>query len=196
MKVNHALFLDRDGTLIKECNGLLNESQIEFEDGIKEFLSYAINKKFKIIMISNQTVVSKGLLTYDQMLILNNKIIQKIDELFNKKVFDDVYLCPFHPDAQVKKYKRDSKYRKPKPGMLIKAKEKFNISFHRSFMIGDRISDVISGNLVGCNTVLKLNQYSSARLIKSNLKYLPEMKKADYEVDSLKDIIPIMDTLI
>ena len=71
MKSDHALFLDRDGTLIKECNGLVNESQIEFEDGIKEFLYYAINKKFKIIMISNQTVVSKGLLTYDQMLFLN-----------------------------------------------------------------------------------------------------------------------------
>ena len=146
-------------------------------------------------MISNQTVVSKGLLTYDQMLFLNNKIIKKIDELCNKKVFDDVYLCPFHPDAQVKKYKRDSNYRKPKPGMLIKAKQKFNISFHRSLMIGDRISDVISGNLVGCNTVLKLNEYSSARLIKSDLEYLPKMKKPDYEVNSLKDIIPIMDTL-
>ena len=62
-------------------------------------------------------------------------------------------------------------------------------------MIGDRISDVISGNLVGCNTVLKLNEYSSARLIKSDLEYLPKMKKPDYEVNSLKDIIPIMDTL-
>ncbi|MBA46095.1 MAG: hypothetical protein CMB31_05860 [Euryarchaeota archaeon] len=195
MKFNHALFLDRDGTLIKECNGLLHETQIEFEEGIKEFLSHAINKKFKIIMISNQTVVSKGLLTYDQMLFLNNKIIKKIDELCNKKVFDDVYICPFHPDAQVKKYKRDSNYRKPKPGMLMKAKQKFNISFHRSLMIGDRISDVISGNLVGCNTVLKLNEYSSARLIKSDLEYLPKMKKPDYKVNSLKDIIPIMDTL-
>ena len=94
-------------------------------------------------MISNQTVVSKGLLTYDEMLFLNNKIIQKIDKLLNKKVFDAIYLCPYHPNAQVKKYRRDSKYRKPKPGMLIKAKEKFNISFHKSFMIGDRVSDII-----------------------------------------------------
>ena len=196
MVFDHALFLDRDGTLVKECNGLLNESQIEFEDGIKEFLSYAINKKFKIIMISNQTVVSKGLLTYDQMLNLNNKILQRIDKLLHKKVFDDVYLCPFHPDAQVKKFRHDSKFRKPKPGMLIKAKEKFNISFQRSFMIGDRISDIISGNLVGCRTILKLSEFSSTRLIKSDLKYLPEMTKADYEVNNLKDIIPIMDSLI
>ena len=195
MNNDHALFLDRDGTLIKECNGLINESQIEFEDGLKEFLSHAINKKIKIIMISNQTVVSKGLLTYDQMLFLNNKIIQKIDKLLNKKVFHDVYLCPFHPDAQVKKYRRDSKYRKPKPGMLIKAKEKFNISFQRSFVVGDRVSDIICGNLVGCKTILKLSEFSSARLIKSNLKYLPETKKADYEVNSLKDIIPILDSL-
>lgn len=196
MVYDRGLFLDRDGTLVKECNGLLNESQIEFEDGIKEFLSYAINKKFKIIMISNQTVVSKGLLTYDEMLNLNNKILQKIDKLLQTKVFDDVYLCPYHPDAQVKKYRHDSKYRKPKPGMLIKAKEKFNISFQRSFMIGDRISDIISGNLVGCRTILKLSEFSSTRLIKSELKYLPEMTKADYEVNNLKDIIPIMDSLI
>ena len=47
MKFNHALFLDRDGTLIKECNGLLHETQIEFEEGIKEFLSHAINKKIQ-----------------------------------------------------------------------------------------------------------------------------------------------------
>ena len=80
MNNDHALFLDRDGTLIKECDGLINETQIEFEEGIKDFLSHAIKKKYKIIMISNQTVVSKGFLTYNEMLFLNNKIIQKIDK--------------------------------------------------------------------------------------------------------------------
>jgi D-glycero-D-manno-heptose 1,7-bisphosphate phosphatase len=196
MNFDHALFLDRDGTLIKDCNGILTESKIEFEDGLEDFINHALKTRFKIIMVTNQTAVSKGLMTYSEMDRINNIVIKKMEKLLGSKIFNAVFICPFHPDAQIKEFRYDSEDRKPKPGMLIKAKKKFNISFNKSIMIGDRISDVVAGNIVGCKTVIKINEFSSLRIIKTNLKYSNEMIKPDYTVNHLKEIIPIMDTIL
>ena len=62
MKFDHALFVDRDGTIIKDCEGALNKSNIELEQGLELFLKFAI-KKFRIIIVTSQTAVSRGLIS-------------------------------------------------------------------------------------------------------------------------------------
>ena len=195
MKYDHALFLDRDGTVIEECEYLLSENNIKIEKGLKELLLYSLKKKFKIIMVTNQTVVSRGLLTYEQMEHLNDIIIKKVNSLLGQNSFHGVFICPYHPDAQVLKYKYDSEDRKPKAGMLKKARDRFKINFKNSFMVGDRVSDIVAGNSVCCTTILKVNKFSKLKMIKSDLKFSKELTVPDYKVEGLDEIIPIMEKL-
>ena len=196
MKFDHALFVDRDGTIIKDCEGALNKSNIEFEHGLEIFLRFAIKKKFRIVMVTNQTAVSRGLISMNKMIETNSFLTSKIDKLLGQKVFDEIFICPFHPDAQISQYRLDSDDRKPKPGMIFKAQKKLNLNLKKSIMVGDRISDIVSGNLAGCTTILKINKFSKLKIIKSNLKYSKEMEIPNYKVNKLLEIIPIMEKLV
>lgn len=196
MSDDHALFLDRDGTIIKDCEGALIESNIRFEDGLKDFIRFAIEKKFKIIMITNQTSVSKGLFSFSQMIKMNNIVLKRVNDLLKQEVFNEIFICPFHPNAQVLRYKLDSEDRKPKPGMLLKAQKKLNLNLNKSIMVGDRVSDIVAGNLAGCKTVMKINNYSSLKMITTDLKYSKNMTVPDYKVNKLIEIIPIMDSIL
>ena len=141
MTFDHALFLDRDGTIIEDCEGALSLDKIKFEEHLFDFISYAIKRKFKIVMVTNQTSVSKGLITFSEMKKINNILLRKINDLVGQKVFDSVFICPYHPDAFITKYKLDSEDRKPKPGMLIEMSYKKNIDLSSSLFIGDSSRD-------------------------------------------------------
>ena len=195
MNMDRALFLDRDGTIIKDCEGVLYKNNIQFEEGLNSFLQVAIQKKIKIIMISNQTSVSKGLISFTEMNEVNNYLLQKINDLLGCNVFDHVFLCPYHPDAQILKYRMNSQDRKPRPGMLFKAKKIFNLDLQRSIMVGDRVSDILAGNIAGCKTVMKISDFSETEMIKTDLKYSEEMIIPNHKVKNLVEIIPIMDNL-
>jgi len=196
MDLNQALFLDRDGTIIKDCEGALTEDSIEFIYGLKDFLLAALEKKYKIIMVTNQTAVSKGLISYLDMVEINNLLLKKIDNLIGvRKVFDEVFICPYHPDAQIKKYKIDSEDRKPKAGMLIKAEKKMHLNLSKCIMVGDRVSDVVAGNIVGCTTIMLKGNPNSENMIKTNLDYSQKMLIPNYNVAQLTEIIPIMENL-
>ena len=195
MTSDHALFLDRDGTIIEDCEGALSSDKIKFEKHFFDFIKYVIKKKYKIVMVTNQTSVSKGLISFSEMKKTNDILLQKINAFIGQKVFDGVFICPFHPDASVKKYKLDSEDRKPKPGMFLKAKEKLSLNLRKSIMVGDRVSDIVAGNLVGCTTVLKVNKFSNLKMIKTDLIYSSEMETPDFRVNNLLEIIRIMDEI-
>ena len=195
MSFNKALFLDRDGTIIEDCNGVLNVDDIIFKMGLKEFLLKALERGFIIIMITNQTAVSRGLTTYSHMKKINDILLNQIDCLVGSKVFSKVFICPYHPDAQIKRYRKDSYFRKPKPGMLIKAKEKLNLDLKNSIFVGDRVSDIVAGNIAGCLTVLLSGTNNSSKMINTDLDYAEENTIPDHKVDKLLDIISIMENL-
>ena len=123
-------------------------------------------------------------------------MVQKINTFVGQKVFDGIFICPYHPDASIKQYRFDSEDRKPKPGMFLKAKEKLSLNLEKSIMVGDRVSDIVAGNLAGCCTILKVNKFSNLKIIKSNLIYSRKMETPDYRVTNLLEIIPIMEEII
>ena len=193
--MNKALFLDRDGTVINDKENLFYTKDIKFIDGIFDLLLAAKERSYKIILVTNQTIVSKGLQNYSEMKKINNIILDKINFQIGIKAFDDVFICPFHPNANVKKYKFDSYFRKPNPGMIIKAQIKFNINLSASLMVGDRKSDIIAGNSVGCKTVMIKGKFNNSKLIETSLKTSPDLCVPDYKVKNLKEIINIMDII-
>ena len=119
------IFLDRDGVINKEINYLYKIEDFEFIAGVFETCKYLINNNFQIIIITNQSGISRGYYTEAQYNILNNWMLEQFKK--NNISILDVLHCPHMPDS-------NCDCRKPKPGMLIAAKNKYNIDMQNSWL--------------------------------------------------------------
>ena len=152
------IFLDRDGVINKDINYLHKIDDFEFIDGIFDVCLYFQNLGYKIIIITNQSGISRGYYTESDY----QKLTQWMLEQFQYKNVNilDVFHCPHGPDSTCD-------CRKPKPGMLIEAKITYNIDMEKSWMIGDKERDIRAANDAGIiNTILvrgghKIDEYNS-----------------------------------
>ena len=145
------IFLDRDGVINKDINYLHKIDDFEFIDGIFDVCLYFQNLGYKIIIITNQSGISRGYYTESDY----QKLTQWMLEQFQYKNVNtlDVLHCPHGPDSTCD-------CRKPKPGMFISAKNKYNIDVGKSWMIGDSERDITAANLAGIkNTILVRSGY-------------------------------------
>lgn len=126
---------------------------------------------FKIFLISNQAIVARGVLSFKEMLNLNNHILNFVIQQNPKAIFDDIFICPHHPNATLEAYRVDCECRKPKAGMLKDAAKKYNINFASSIVIGDRSTDIYAGKSVGCKGFQLLTGAQNEPLIESSLTY-------------------------
>lgn len=191
-----AIFFDRDGVLIKDTHLLVDEKEISPLQGIRDLIEYLTILKLKLFVVTNQTVVARGLLSYQKAISLNDKVIKSVTPRSIKNPFLKTYLCPHHPEATIKKYRVRCTCRKPSPGMILNACEEFNINANNSILIGDRTSDVIAGNKAGCKTIQILSGMHSEKTIMSDIKVLDKETKPHYLVKNLLEVIPIIEELI
>ena len=147
---NYAIFLDRDGT-INEDPGYLGElNKVYLLPGAGEGLSILRNKyDFKLIVISNQSGIARGILTHDMVQNINSKI-NKLLQQFNVRI-DDFYYCPFHPEFSSNE---ECQCRKPSPELVNKAADEHNIDLSKSYFIGDMVTDIECGKNAGLKTIL------------------------------------------
>ncbi|MFC2082220.1 D-glycero-alpha-D-manno-heptose-1,7-bisphosphate 7-phosphatase [Bacteroidota bacterium] len=153
---NHALFLDRDGTLNFDPGYLGNPELVKLFPGVSQSLAKLKNKyNFKLIVISNQSGITRGLISEKDVIAVNDRI-NKILEVDNVSI-DAFYFCPFHPEFDpVEK----CECRKPSPKMVFEAVEDFSIDLSRSYFLGDSACDVLCGINAGIKTVLIKNTIS------------------------------------
>lgn len=144
---NKALFLDRDGVINIDHGYVGKIEDFDFIDGIFELCQKAQDKGYLIIIVTNQAGIARGYYTEEQFL----ELTKWMENEFKKKEIHitKTYYCPYHIDAKITQYKKDSEDRKPKPGMLLKAIDKFNIDPKKSIMIGDKKSDIEAGRGAG-----------------------------------------------
>ena len=187
-----AFFFDRDGILIRDCHLPSKKEDIHIMPGIADFMAKLKNTGFMLFMISNQTVVSRGILKMDEMIKLNNYILEEIKKDNPDAIVDKCFFCTHHPNADMKEFRMNCKCRKPHPGMFMQAKNEFNINLDKSYMIGDRISDVIAGNLAGCKTLLLKSGKHKAPMIISYLEVDEKNKQADFTASSFKEVWEIL----
>ncbi len=150
--LTNAIFLDRDGVLIKDNGLITKEEEIELLQDVGNALVMFALMQYKLIVVSNQPVVARGLLSEEGVRSLHKLIENKI-ERETSVTLDDFFFCPHHPEATVEKYRTRCTCRKPEPGMLLEAAKKHFIDLTKSYMIGDRITDCIAGHSAGCTTV-------------------------------------------
>lgn len=139
MKLNKAVFLDRDGVINKDLGYVIKKKDFKWLPGVKRALHFLKKKKFKIIIITNQSGIGRGYYKIKDLKYLHNWINDILKK--NNTKIDDFYFCPHHPEFGKGKYKTKCKCRKPGNLMILKAKKKWKINTKSSFMIGDKISD-------------------------------------------------------
>lgn len=140
--MNKACFLDRDGVVNEEVNYLHTPEETVLSPTIIDALRLLHANGFLAIVVTNQAGVAKGLFPESDV----PKVHARIQELLaaGGEKIDDFFHCPHHPD-----FTGACNCRKPAPGMILQAAEKWNIDLANSFLIGDRLSDLNSGKNAG-----------------------------------------------
>ena len=151
MNKNKAIFLDRDGVINKnKINYVTTLEELEILPSIGNSIKKLKNNNYFVIVITNQSPINRKLMTHEQL----NKIhsfIQNHLKFFDTSI-DKFYFCPHMPQE-------NCNCRKPKPGLIIQAKNDFKIDLSQSFMIGDSQTDVEAAENAGCKGILlKQNQ--------------------------------------
>lgn len=151
-----AVFIDRDGTINKYVDFLIDIDQFELLPGVSEAIRVINESGYLAIVVTNQPVVARGEVTYIQLQNIHNKMETLLG--INGGYLDAIYFCPHHPHkgfyGEVPELKFKCECRKPKPGMLMKAAEDYNIDLSQSWLIGDGENDIKAGKAAGCKTAL------------------------------------------
>lgn len=168
------IFLDRDGVINKEKNFVFKTSDFEFIDGVFDACSKFEELGYQIIVITNQSGIARGLFSIKDYKILTKWMMARFKE--NNISILDIFHCPHGP-------KSTCECRKPKPGMLIQAKQKYNIDMANSWMIGDKETDIEAANLAGIKSTI---------LTRSGHEIDEKISRAKFFTNSIKDTIKII----
>lgn len=151
--MSKAVFLDRDGVLIEDIHLLTRPEQVVIPSGVPGALKALGEAGFKLIVVSNQPVVARGLAS-EQDVHAVNAHLESLLKSAGVPPLDGIYICPHHPNATLPAYRVDCDCRKPGAGLFLRAAKELNLDLRASFAVGDRITDIIAGARAGCRTVL------------------------------------------
>lgn len=153
-KKQKAVFLDRDGTINVYKGFLRSIDDFELYPGVADAIKKINASGYLAIVVTNQPVIARGEVTFEELEEIHNKMETLLG--MEGAYIDGLYFCPHHPHkgyiGEVTGLKVDCDCRKPKPGMLFKAAEEFNIDLTQSWIIGDGENDVRAGAVAGCRT--------------------------------------------
>ncbi|UCE25665.1 MAG: HAD-IIIA family hydrolase [Candidatus Zixiibacteriota bacterium] len=152
-----AAFVDRDGTVIVDKHFLSDPDLVEFEDGSIEALRVLKEQGFKVIVISNQSGVARGLFDLDAVENVNHRLLELVAE--QKVGIDGIHYCPHHPSGTVNLYIKDCRCRKPAPGMAEEAAYQLGLDLRKSYVIGDKIDDINLARVIGATPILVRSGY-------------------------------------
>jgi len=161
--MNRAVFLDRDGVITQDPPHYPHRlDQLKLIPGSLDAIKLLNENEFKVIVVSNQSGIARGYFQEEDVRIFNRALEEELKK--KDSYIDAIYYCPHHSKAKIDAYRIDCDCRKPKPGMLLTAAQKMNIDLKRSFMIGDKWSDISAGYEAGCKTILVLTGHGSEQL--------------------------------
>lgn len=191
--MNKALFLDRDGTILKEIEGsspetlgyLISVPQVELITSASEALAISHNCGFLNIVITNQSAIARGWLTEEELEKINNRMNELLLRHDPSAIIDDIFYSPFYKDGIIEEYSIDSPTRKPGIEMIRQAQQKYDIDLNRSYMIGDSFTDMQCGINAGLKNILVLTGYGKI----AYKKCLDEDLKIDFIAGNLHEAV-------
>ena len=157
---NIAVFLDRDGTVNEEVDFLTSPRDLHLIPRSAEAIRRANDLGLRVIIVTNQSGVARGLLTETELLEVHRVLAGRLADEGAK--VDGIYYCPHHPSEGIGEYRKECDCRKPNTGMVDRAVREFRIDPARSYVIGDRTVDVGMAKNAGARAVLVLTGYGRA----------------------------------
>ena len=135
-----AVFLDRDGTINEDVGYNNHPSRFRLLPNSAKAINQLNRLGLRVIIVTNQSGVARGY--FDESLVIT--VNEKMETLLAREdaEIDSIYYCPHHPSEGENGYRFDCDCRKPKPGMIKRAVKEFDIDLNRSFMVGDKITDI------------------------------------------------------
>jgi D-glycero-D-manno-heptose 1,7-bisphosphate phosphatase len=142
-----ALFLDRDGVINEDYGYVHSIDKFVFRPGIFELAARARDRGFVIIVITNQAGIGRGYYNEKDF----DDLTKWMFDQFKLRGIDIVqtYWCPHHPTHGVGEYRKDCRFRKPNPGMILKAANDHGLDLDKSILIGNKLSDIEAGQQAG-----------------------------------------------
>ena len=145
LSLHRAVFLDRDGVLTRErLDYVKTPEELEILPAVEAPLQEIRRRGFRIVIITNQSVVGRGLATDREMSRIHEKLRFELARLGCS--VDGIYYCPHRP-------KEGCSCRKPKPGLILRAADELGIDVARSYMIGDKEIDMEAARRAGCRGI-------------------------------------------
>lgn len=146
------IFLDRDGNINVEKDYLHKIEEFEFIDKAREAIKIFNDLGYLVVVVTNQSGVARGYYDENSVKTLHEYLQKKVEKIGGH--IDGFYYCPHHPEKGIGKYKLECNCRKPQPGMFLEAQKDLDIDFSSSIMVGDKISDIKAGVLLGMRSIL------------------------------------------
>ena len=162
-----ALFLDRDGVINEDLGYVHKIEDFFFVKGIFDLCLKAQCMGMPIIIVTNQAGIARGYYSEKQFHLLSNWMVERFgDEGIN---IDGVYYCPFHPKHGIGSYKLNSEDRKPRPGMIYRAREEHGLDLGSSVLIGDKEWDIAAAHNAGVGTSVLFSSQKKDMILKPDI---------------------------
>ncbi len=172
-----AIFLDRDGVLTEEKGYISSVANLSIFTYSRECISRIHDKGYYAIVITNQSGIARGLFTEADLLEMNRYLKEQTG-------VDAIFYCPHHEKGNVSRYSVECNCRKPKTGMIEQACKAYFIDLERSYMVGDRASDILTGQAAELKTVLLESGYGT--------QHLESCVEPDYVFNNLSEFVEML----
>lgn len=159
---HRAIFLDRDGTINEDCGYPGRFEQIRIYPYSVEAVRLIREAGLKAVVVTSQSGVGRGFFTEEDLHRLHDRMAEVFEA--GGAPLDAFYYCPHFEGSARPEYDRDCSCRKPRPGMILKASEELGLAPAASYMIGDKVEDVLLGMNAGASSVLVLTGYGRESL--------------------------------
>lgn len=162
-----AVFLDRDGTINEQMGYINHESRFHLLSGAAEAIRKLNRAGIPVVVVTNQSGLARG--------YFPESLLDKVHETMEKELaekgahVDAIYICPHHPEAGREELRANCNCRKPKKGLFVRAAEDMGLDLSRSYVVGDRWSDLVAAENCGAAGILVLTGYG-----RGELKYVGE----------------------
>ena len=152
-----AVFLDRDGTINEQMGYINHLCRFKLLAGAAEAIKLLNDAEIPVVVISNQSGLARGYFPEELLVAVH----EKMDRLLAEKGahVDGIYYCPHHPEAKEERFRETCNCRKPKPGLVLQAADEMNLDPEKSFVVGDRWSDIKTAANCGAKAILVRTGY-------------------------------------
>lgn len=157
-----AIIMDRDGTVCEEVGYVNHVDRSRLLPRSAEAIRRANAVGFQTVVVTNQAGVARGYFAESLVEEVHDKMRRELAEAGAR--LDGIYYCPHHPTVGEPPYRKDCDCRKPRPGMLLRARDEMGIDLAASYMIGDSARDVVAGHRAGATPILVRTGYGKGEL--------------------------------